>query len=100
MLEKYLYGKTQNAYKSFNRMIWNPLSKATHVGLDVLPVGVYDTISHFNNDEKAVLDIMKLLQIDRGYYMTKSFKCFNMRRKLSSIYKMSEPQKCRNHILC
>ena len=41
MLEKCLHGKTQTANELFNEMIWNYVPKATHVGLDVLSVGVY-----------------------------------------------------------
>ena len=74
-------------------MIWNRVPKATHVGLDALSVGVYDAIADFNNGEKAALDIMDLLKIDPGYCMTKSCRSVNMRRKRSSIYRMSEPQK-------
>ena len=37
--------------------------------LDVLSVGVYDAIPHFNG-EKATLDILELLKVDPGYYMT------------------------------
>ena len=67
-LEKCLYGKTQNANESFNGIFWNRVPKATHVCLDVLYVGVYDAITHFNNDEKATLNIMELLKIDAGYF--------------------------------
>ena len=45
-------------------MIWNLVPKATHVGLDVLSVGVYDAISHLDNGEKAALDIMELLKVN------------------------------------
>ena len=70
MLNKCLYGKTQNANESFNGMIWNRVLKATHVGIDVLSVGVYNAIAnaiaiaiaHFNNGEKAALNIMELLK--------------------------------------
>ena len=58
----------------------------------MLSVGVYDGISNFNG-EKAALDIMELLNVDRGYYMTKSCRSVNMHRKRSSIYRVSEPQK-------
>ena len=71
MLEKCLHGKTRNANESFNGMIWNSVTKATHVGLDVLSVDGYDAIAHFNIGEKAALDIMELLKIDPGYYMTR-----------------------------
>ena len=62
-----LHGKTQNANESLNGIIWNRVTKATHVGLDVFSVGVYDAISHFNNGVKAALHIMELLQIKLGY---------------------------------
>ena len=72
MFEKCFHSKTQNVTESFNGMIWNRVSKATHVRLDVLSVGVFNTISHFNNCEKAALIIMELLKVDPGYCMTKS----------------------------
>ena len=99
MLEKCLHGKTQNANESSNGMIWNRVLKATHVGLDVLSVGVYDAISNFNYGEKVALYIMELLNIDPGYYMTKSCRSVNMRRKRSSIFRMSELQEKRRKIL-
>ena len=80
---------------------WNDVelfSKATHAGLNVLSVDVYDAIAHFNNGEKGALDIMELLRIDQGYCMTKSCRSVNMRRKLPSIYRMSKPQKKRRKV--
>ena len=74
-------------------MIWNLVPKATHIGSDVLSVDVYDAIAHFNNGKKAALDIMELLKIDPGYYMTKCCSSVNRRRKSSSIHRVSEPQK-------
>ena len=52
MLGKRPLDKIQNANESFNGMIWNHVLKAAHVGLDVLSVGVYDAIAHFNHCEK------------------------------------------------
>ena len=94
MLEKCLHGKTQTANELFNEMIWNYVPKATHVGLDVLSVGVYHATDHFNNGEKAALDIMELLKIDPGYYMTKCWKSVNMHRKCSSyLYDVGTTEK-------
>ena len=84
MLEKCLHSKTQTTNELFNEMIWNYVPKATHVGLDVLSVGVYHATDHFNNGEKVALDIMELLKIDPGYYMTKCSRSVNMHRKCSS----------------
>ena len=75
--------------------MWNRRHKVTHVGVNVLTVGVYDTNAHFNNGEKVALDIMELLEIDPGYYMTKSCRSVNMHRNCSYIYWMSEQQKNR-----
>ena len=55
ILERCVYRKTKNANESFNEMIWNRVLKATHIGLDLLFVGVYDAISHFNNGDKAAI---------------------------------------------
>ena len=48
-------------------------------------VGIYDAIAHFNNGEKAVLDIMELLKIDPGYYMTKCFFFFQKKQQDKNI---------------
>ena len=40
-LSKCLYGRTQKRNDSFNGMTWNRVSKATHVGIDILSLGVY-----------------------------------------------------------
>ena len=74
-------------------MIWNSVPKATHVSLNVLSVGIYSVIAYINNGEKAALDIMELLKIDPGYYVTMCGRSVNMRRKCSSIYRMSGLQK-------
>ena len=73
--------------------------KATYDGLDVSSVGVYDITAHFKNGEKSALAAMELLKIDPGYHMTKSCRFTNMRRKSSSIYSISEPQKKRRIVL-
>ena len=90
--------KNPNSNESFNGMIWNHVPKATHVGLNVLSLGIYDAIAHFNIGEKAALDIIELLKIHSGYYMTKCCRSVNIRRKRSSIYRMSEPQKKRRKV--
>ena len=80
-------------------MIWNRVPKATYIDLDVLSVGDYDAIAHFNIGEKIALDIMELLKIDPGYYMTKCCRSVSIHCRRSSIYRMSEPQKKRRKVL-
>ena len=41
-----------------------------HVRMNILSVGVYDAISHFNYGEKATLDVLKLLNVVPGMFTT------------------------------
>lgn len=92
MLDKCLHGKARNMNEPFNGMICNRMTRATHVGLYVLSVGVYDVIAYFNKSEDTALDIAELIKISRGYYMTKYSRSVNMPCKSSCIYTMSELQ--------
>ena len=69
------------------------------IELDLLSVDVYNAIVHFNNSEKAVVDIMELPKIASGYYMTKCCRSVHMHRKCLSIYRMSETQRKRRKVL-
>ena len=95
LLVKCLHGKTQNANESFNGMIWNRVPKATHI----LTFGVYDAIAHFNYGAKASLDILKLLNVEPGIYMTQMADLVNKERKQSSSYRMSDPVKKRRKVI-
>ena len=92
MLDKCLHSKAQNMNESFDGMICNRVPRVTHVGLHVLSVGVYDAIAYCNKSEGTVFDILELIKISQGYYVTKYSRSVNMRRKSSSIYTMSELQ--------
>ena len=81
MLKKCLHGKTQNTNESFNGTIWNQIPKTTHVGLSTLCFRVYDAVSHFNYAQKAALETIRLLDIDPGIYMTKSYGSINKKQK-------------------
>ena len=82
LLVKCLHGKTQNANESFNGMIWNRVPKSTHVGLNILNLGVFDAITHFNYGSKATLDVLKQLNIEPGFYTTKISDILNKCRNL------------------
>jgi len=99
MLAKCLHGKTQNPNESFNGMIWNRVPKANHVGLDILSLGVYDAIAHFNIGAKAAIDTMVDLNIAPGFYTRLYCMQLNNNRKRHSAYRMSESQKKRRKIL-
>ena len=97
MLDKCLHSKAQNMNESFNGIICNRVPRVTHVGLHVLSVGVYDAIAYCNKSEGTVFDILELIKISQGYYVTKYSRSVNMRRKSSSIYTMSELRKVLRH---
>ena len=97
MLDKCLHSKAQNMNESFDGMICNRVPRVTHVGLHVLSVGVYDAIAYCNKSEGTVFDILELIKISQGYYVTKYSRSVNMRRKSSSIYTMSELRKVLRH---
>ena len=48
LLERCLDGKTQNQNESLNGMIWNRLPKEVFIRSEVLKLGVYDAVAHFN----------------------------------------------------
>ena len=89
MLANCLHGKTQNANESFNGMIWNRIPKPNHVGLNILSLGVYDAISHFNNGRKATLDLMEEMNIPPCDFLMRACQSINVETKTMSAYKMS-----------
>ena len=69
-------------------MTWNPLTNSNHVGIDILSLGVYDSVDHFNDGAIASLEILKDMNVEAGERMTKSL-----------VYRMSEPQRKRRKII-
>jgi hypothetical protein len=80
LLLKCLDCKTQNQNESFNGMVWNRLPKQVFVGSDVLHLGVYDAVSHFNIGASASIKTLEKMGISSGDYCligrpAKSTKC-------------------------
>ena len=46
----------------------NRVPKSYHVGLNILCVGVYDAIAHFNYGEKATLDVLDYINLEPGIF--------------------------------
>ena len=55
ILQKYLYGLTENPDESFNFTIWEHDSKRIYRGFDTQELGVYD---NYNNGRKTTLKIL------------------------------------------
>lgn len=71
LLQKCLHGKTQNQNESFNGMIWQRIPKAVYVGKDLLELGLFDAVAHFNMGSQTILQLFKALGITPGAYTAK-----------------------------
>ena len=69
MIQKCLHGKTENANKCFNGMIWKRLPKNEYVGLEKLKSGVSDAIANFNYGKKASIYLMTKMNLVPGRFM-------------------------------
>ena len=68
LLSKCLDGKTQNQNESLNGMIWNRLPKSVFVGANVLKLGIYDAVAHFNIGATAATEVLKEEGCTPGYF--------------------------------
>ena len=68
LLKKCLDCKTQNQNESLNGMIWNRLPKQVFVHFEVLQLGVYDAISHFNIGSRASIRTLEKMGVSSGEY--------------------------------
>jgi hypothetical protein len=67
-----LDGETQNQNESINGMIWKRIPKNIFVGFDVLELGVYDAVAHFNIGAEGAVNIFK--KKTRRVYFTRDEK--------------------------
>ena len=79
LLSKCLDGKTQNQNESLNGMIWTRLPKSIFVGADVLKLGVYDAVAHFNIGSRAAVKISKEQGCIPGYFFEMGMRKANQK---------------------
>ena len=89
-MKKCLHGKTQNQNESFNSTLWERIPKNNYVGLQKLRLGVYDSVSNFNDGRQGCIDIFTKLGLNPGHYTTVCCDMLNKRRILSSKHKSTE----------
>ena len=68
LLETCVHGKTQNQNESLNGMVWQRVPDEVFVGKDVLELGQFDAIAHFNMGDQTVLNLYEALGITPGKY--------------------------------
>ena len=52
-----------NQYESLNGMVWERVPKVMFVGSEVLQLGPYDVLSHFNIGSQAAIKVSETLGI-------------------------------------
>ncbi|GFX74133.1 uncharacterized protein TNCV_490971 [Trichonephila clavipes] len=80
LLQKCLHGKTQNAKESFNGCLWQTVPKETFIQLKTFSLGAYLAIIIFNKGFNGLLEVMKALGINAGYYTLRDYKSFDIIR--------------------
>ena len=98
-LAKCLHGHTQNANESFNALIWERAPKIRYCGLAKLKLCVYDAVSFYNYGGQSVIDTLKLLDIDAGYYTRMHLSNANVFRKYTAGYKGKKTSKQRRKMI-
>ena len=99
LLERCLHGKTQNQNESLNAMIWERVPKEVFVGSQVLSLGVYDAVAHFNMGATATIKVLEQLHITPGKYCEEECRERDIRRVKSANLKEDEKSKKRRKVL-
>lgn len=99
LLSKCLDGKTQNQNESLNGMIWNRIPKNIFVGGNVLELGVYDAVAHFNIGAKAAVDILKEVNLEPGKFCVQAMNKTNKMRIERAGVKVRDSSKKRRKVL-
>jgi hypothetical protein len=97
LLERCLDGKTQNQNESLNGMIWN-LPKEVFIGSEVLKLGVYNAVAHFNIGSQAGLNVLELLGIDPGTFCLVELQQQDHERVDKAEFKAQEENKKKRKI--
>ena len=99
LLVKCLDCKTQNQNESLNGMIWNRLPKPVFVHSDVLHLGVYDTISHFNIGASAANKTLEKMGISPCEFCLARSNLADKHRIHQAEIKSSEKTKNRRRLI-
>jgi len=94
LLSRCLDGKTQNQNEALNGMFWERVLKGVFNGAEVLQLGIYDAVAHFNIGCQATVKILEELGLSPGQYcLTESQKADSV-RVFNANYKEQEVNKC------
>ena len=79
-------------------MIWNRVPKVIHVGVDVLSLGVYDDIAHFNDGATASLgtENLKDMNNEPDDHMTKGLQIQDESCKIHAVCSLTRITNIKN----
>jgi len=99
LLGRCLDGKTQNQNESLNGMIWDRLPKGVFVGPDVLHLGVYDAVAHFNVGCQAAVNVLTSMGMEPGALCLEELSGADKLRVNKGNYKAGGKNKKKRKIL-
>ena len=99
LLEKCLHGKTQNQNEALNGMVWQRVPKEVYVGREILEMGLYDAVAHFNIGCSVVLKLFDALGIPPGRFTETGCKQEDQARVHLSQRKSLDNTKKRRKVL-
>ena len=90
LLEKCLHGLTQNVNEAFNAFVWKRAPKDTFIGKNVVDMSVASAVVSFNDGTSGVLQIMKKVGVNIGYFNMEASRCTDMGRISAVRYKSTD----------
>ena len=82
-----------NQNEAFNALIWQRATKETHSSLPTVKLATFLAVGIFNNEAKAIPDVLENLGIKPGCETKKCFKRIDHDRLRHSVRKSSDKQK-------
>ena len=80
-------------------MIWDRVPKEVFVGAEILELGVYDAVSHFNIGSQAALDILANTGIEPGAFCIEEMRNNDKLRVNKAVYKERDTSKRKRKLL-
>ncbi|GFT60688.1 uncharacterized protein TNCV_3584051 [Trichonephila clavipes] len=100
ILSKCLHGRTQNANKCFNGIVWQKVPKEVFVSLKTIKFGSCDAIIHFNEGLNGCLKVFNKMNIENpGVFTLRGYKHLDKCRIRESIHNPDPKTKKNRKIL-
>lgn len=80
-------------------MIWQRVPKEVFVEKDVLELGLFDAVAHFNMGSQTVLQLYESLGITPGIYTAKECQVIDKKRLYVAEYQEKETTRKRRKVL-